>query len=59
MGSELAGLLWVVVFAIDIWVIIQIVQSPSVTGKKLLWVLIILLLPLAGLVLWFLFGPKR
>jgi hypothetical protein len=58
MGSELAGLLWVVVFAIDIWVIIQIVQSPSVTGKKLLWVLIILLLPLAGLVLWFLFGPK-
>jgi hypothetical protein len=59
MGLELGGLFWLVVFAIDIWVIVQIVQSPSVTGKKLLWVLIILLLPLVGLLLWLFFGPKR
>ncbi|TNJ39880.1 hypothetical protein FGF66_02815 [Chlorobaculum thiosulfatiphilum] len=59
MGLELGGLFSLVVFAIDIWVIVQIVQSPSVTGKKLLWVLIILLLPLVGLLLWLLFGPKR
>jgi len=59
MGLEVGGLFWLVVFAIDIWVIVQIVQSPSVTGKKLLWVLIILLLPLVGLLLWLLFGPKR
>jgi len=59
MGVEFSGLLWLVVFAIDIWVIVQVVQSPSVTGKKLLWVLIILVLPFVGLLLWLLFGPKR
>jgi len=59
MGLEFGGLLGVVIFVLDIWVIIQVFQSPSSTGKKILWMLIILLLPLAGLLLWFLFGPKK
>lgn len=59
MGLEFGGLLGVVIFVLDIWVIIQVFQSPSSIGKKILWMLIILLLPLAGLLLWFLFGPKK
>jgi len=59
MGLEFGGLLGVVIFVLDIWVIIQVFQSPSSIGKKILWMLIILLLPLAGLLLWLLFGPKK
>jgi hypothetical protein len=34
------------------------VQSGTSNGKKVLWILLVLLLPLAGLILWFLLGPR-
>ncbi|WP_217349000.1 PLDc N-terminal domain-containing protein [Prosthecochloris sp. GSB1] len=55
---EFGGLLGLVVFVLDIWAIISIVQSTAGTGVKVLWVVLVLLLPVFGLLLWFLFGPK-
>jgi len=37
---------------------VKTVQSTASTGAKVVWVVVILLLPVLGLLLWFLFGPK-
>lgn len=58
MGVEVGGLLGLVLLILDVWAIVRILQSGAGTGAKVLWVVVILLLPLLGLILWFLFGPK-
>lgn len=52
------GILGLLILAGDVWAIINIVQSSASNGKKLLWVLLVLLLPLLGLILWFFLGPR-
>ncbi len=53
------GLFGLVVLALDVWAIIHIVQSGASTGKKVLWVVLILLLPLVGFLIWLLLGPRK
>lgn len=52
------GILGVLVLIGDIWALINILQSSADNGKKLLWVVIVVLLPLLGLILWFFLGPR-
>jgi phospholipase D-like protein len=52
------GLLGLLILVGDVWAIINIVQSSATNGKKLLWALLVLLLPLLGLILWFFLGPR-
>jgi succinate dehydrogenase/fumarate reductase cytochrome b subunit len=52
------GLLGLLVLAGDIWAILNIAQSSASNEKKLIWILVVLLLPLLGLILWFLMGPR-
>jgi Phospholipase_D-nuclease N-terminal len=52
------GILGVLVLIGDIWALINIFQSSADNGRKLLWVVIVLLLPLLGLILWFFMGPR-
>ena len=52
------GLLGLLILAGDVWAIINIFQSSESNAKKLLWVLVVLLLPLVGLILWFFLGPR-
>jgi hypothetical protein len=58
MGIEVGGLLGLVLLILDVWALVQTLQSAAGTGTKVLWVVVILLLPLLGLLLWFLFGPR-
>ncbi len=58
MGVEFSGIFGILILIADIWAIINVVQSPAGTGGKVLWVVLILVLPLLGLLLWFLAGPK-
>lgn len=57
MGIEVGGLLGVIVLALDIWAILKIFGSGASTGSKVVWILIIVLLPLLGLLLWYFLGP--
>ena len=51
--------LWgLLILAGDIWAIINIFQSAASNEKKLIWILVVLLLPLVGLILWFFLGPR-
>jgi len=58
MGVEVSGLLGLIILILDIWAIVRTLQSGADTGTKVLWVVVILLLPVLGLVLWWLFGAK-
>jgi hypothetical protein len=54
----LESLIGLAVLIGDVWAIVNIFQSSATTGKKVLWIVLVLLLPLVGLILWFLLGPR-
>jgi succinate dehydrogenase/fumarate reductase cytochrome b subunit len=58
MGIGYGGIFGILVLAGDIWAILNISQSSTGNGKKLAWILAVLLLPLLGLIVWFLAGPR-
>ena len=58
MRFDNIGLWGFIVLVADIWAIVSVVQSALSTGKKVLWILLILFLPVLGFILWFLVGPR-
>jgi hypothetical protein len=48
-----------VILVLDIIAIVSILKSGADTGTKLLWVILVILLPVIGMVLYFLMGPGR
>lgn len=52
------GLFGVLLLIADIYAILQIAQSATTNGKKALWIALVVLLPIAGLIIWFLLGPR-
>lgn len=53
-----SGLVGLLILAGDIWAIINIFQSSASNEKKLIWIIVVVLLPLLGLILWFFLGPR-
>jgi hypothetical protein len=51
-------ILGLVVLILDIIAIIDVLKSSMATGKKVLWIILILVLPVVGMVLYFLIGKK-
>ncbi len=58
MGDAFGGLLGLVLLILNIYAIVKIVGSGASTGMKILWVIVILIFPLLGFILWLIFGPK-
>lgn len=58
MGSTFNGLIGLVILALDIWAILNVIKSSAETGIKILWILLIVLLPVVGLIIWALMGPR-
>jgi hypothetical protein len=58
VGIEVGGLLGLIILVLDIWALVRVLGSGASTGSKVLWVVVILLLPVVGLILWALMGPK-
>ncbi|MGE0874805.1 MAG: PLDc N-terminal domain-containing protein [Burkholderiales bacterium] len=58
MGIEVGGIFGLLILVADIWAIIHIAQSGSSPGAKALWIVLVLLLPLLGLIIWFIAGPR-
>jgi succinate dehydrogenase/fumarate reductase cytochrome b subunit len=52
------GIIGLLILVGDIWALINIFQSSASNEKKLLWALVVILLPLLGLILWFFMGPR-
>ena len=58
MGIGVNSLLGVLVLIGDVWAIINIAQSSASNEKKALWIVLVVLLPLVGLILWYFLGPR-
>jgi hypothetical protein len=44
-------------FLVWVYAVVQILGSRAATGDKVLWILIVLILPLIGLLIWLFLGP--
>ncbi|SDD45433.1 Phospholipase_D-nuclease N-terminal [Paracoccus isoporae] len=53
-----SGLIGLIIFALDVWAIAQIINSGAQKSSKIIWVIVVAVLPVVGLVAWYLAGPK-
>jgi hypothetical protein len=58
MDIQVTGVLGFLWLCVVIWAIIQVAGSPGSGLAKLVWILLLLFLPVFGVIIWFLFGPK-
>ena len=58
MGATFNSLLALIILALDIWAIFNILKSGAQIGMKILWILLILVLPVLGLIIWAIVGPR-
>ena len=56
---EVKGILGVLILIADVYAILQIAQSSASNGKKALWIVLVILLPVLGVIIWYLAGPGR
>ncbi|EEX14577.1 MAG: PLD nuclease N-terminal domain-containing protein [Salipiger thiooxidans] len=55
---EFAGIGGFIVLILDIWAIVSILSSGASTGSKVLWTLLVLILPVLGFIIWLIAGPR-
>lgn len=53
------GLVALIVLILDIIALVDILKSSLDTANKALWIILILVLPVIGMVLYFLIGKKQ
>jgi hypothetical protein len=56
--TGLGGFWGLLILALDIWAIVSVINSTTGTGSKVIWVLLIVLLPVIGFLIWLLAGPR-
>lgn len=56
VGSGIGGVLLLIA---ALYAIISIVSSNATPLNKALWIVLVLLLPLVGFIIWLLLGPKK
>lgn len=59
MNIEVSGVFGLLVLIADVWAILNIVQSRTTTLSKLVWIIVILVLPVLGLIIWWFAGPRE
>lgn len=55
----MGGLIGLIILVLDIIAIVDCVKSSLEQGKKILWIILIIILPLIGMILYFLVGKKK
>ena len=54
----MGGVLGLLILVLDIIAVVDVLKSSMDTGKKALWIILILVLPVVGMVIYFLIGKK-
>lgn len=55
---EAYGIGGFILLVLNVWAIVSILGSAASTGGKVVWILLILLLPLLGFIIWLIAGPS-
>jgi len=58
MNLPFNGVWGLIVLIADVWAIVNIFQSRATTLAKVLWTVLVIVLPVLGFVIWFFAGPK-
>lgn len=53
------GVIGILVLIADVYAILKIAKSPTSDGKKAIWIAVVILLPMIGVIAWYLMGPGR
>lgn len=53
------GIIGLIIFAMDVVAIIDCIKRNMDTSKKILWIFLIIVLPVVGLILYFLVGRSK
>jgi len=59
MNSNFTGVIGILHLALVIWAAVSILGSGASQGQKVLWILLVLVFPVIGLIIWILAGPKK
>ena len=51
------GILGLIHLALWVYAVMQIFKSSASTGEKVLWIVIVAVLPLLGIIAWYFMGP--
>ena len=57
-GGGMGGIISLIILILDVIAIIDVVKSSMEVSKKFLWILLIVILPVLGLILYYLLGKK-
>ena len=58
MSIEITGIFGLILLVLNVWAIINVVQSGVSNGAKVLWIVFIFILPLIGFLAWLVLGPR-
>ncbi|PZO67466.1 MAG: hypothetical protein DI498_03850 [Paracoccus denitrificans] len=48
----------VIIFVLDVWAIASVINTDRPMSTKIIWIVIIAVLPVVGLIAWWFVGPK-
>lgn len=54
---KIGGIFGLLVLIADVYAIIKILQSRTQPSPKIVWILVVLIFPLVGVIVWFFAGP--
>jgi hypothetical protein len=52
------SLFGILILIADVWAIVNIFQSAADTGRKVVWTVLVIVLPVLGFILWYFLGPR-
>jgi hypothetical protein len=58
MDMPFGGLVGLLILIADIWAILNVIQARGELVQKLLWIVLIIVLPLLGVIIWYFAGPR-
>ena len=54
---EVGGIFGLLVLIADVYAILKIAQSGAETVQKVIWIVVVLVFPLIGVIVWYFLGP--
>ncbi|MCC5970584.1 MAG: PLDc_N domain-containing protein [Pararhodobacter sp.] len=58
MNVQYSGFLGLIHLALVVWAAVSIIGSNVSNGAKVLWILLVLVFPVVGLIIWLVAGPR-
>ncbi|MEN8658634.1 PLDc N-terminal domain-containing protein [Marivita sp.] len=58
MSVEITGVGGFILLVLNVWAFVSIIGSKNSTGSKVIWCLLVLILPLLGFIIWLIAGPR-